>query len=53
MLAVPGELILKILGPNSETTGFLKGSAGDWIAGNMLVANRWTYTGVREPGLFR
>jgi hypothetical protein len=30
--------VLKILAPSSEITGFLMGSAGDQLRGNMLVA---------------
>jgi hypothetical protein len=35
---------------SSEITGFLKGSAGDQVTGNVLVANRWVHTGVRDSG---
>jgi hypothetical protein len=43
----------KFWASSSEIAGFLKGSVGDWVTGNMLVANRWAHTGVRDPGLFR
>jgi hypothetical protein len=38
---------------SSEITGFLKGSAGDQITENILDANRWAHTGVRDLELFR
>jgi hypothetical protein len=43
----------KFWAPSSKITGFLKGSAGDQVTGNVLVAYRWAHTGVRDPGLFR
>jgi hypothetical protein len=46
-------LYSKFCVPSSEITGFIKGSTGDQITGNVLVANRWTHTGVRDPRLFR
>jgi hypothetical protein len=47
---VPMSSYLKFFIPSSKITGFLKGSAGDWITGNLLVANRWTHTGDRDQG---
>jgi hypothetical protein len=49
-------LYSKFWAPRSEIKGFLKGSTGDQVTGNMLVANKWAHTGVRDtpsPQLFR
>jgi hypothetical protein len=50
---VSDDLVLKILGPCSEITGFLKGSAEDQVTGNVQVTNRWAHTGVKDLRLFR
>jgi hypothetical protein len=44
---------LKFWAPRNEITGLLKGRARDQVIGNMLVANRWAHSGVRDPWLFR
>jgi hypothetical protein len=38
----------KFWAPSSKITGFLKGNTGDRVTGNVLVANRWAHTGVRD-----
>jgi hypothetical protein len=40
MPVVPDELTLKILGPNNELMGSLKGSVGHQVTRNVLVVNR-------------
>jgi hypothetical protein len=52
MLVVPDELVLKILGPQQWNHKILKGQCRGSGYRNMLIANRWAHTGVRDLGLF-